>query len=157
MEDLDPNVRFGWTSGRSWVNDGWRENDFSKDSADTFLALVRAWTLYRGDRDRLALAMRRLAALSSRGGRFETEDLILDAAIILKTTYSLDSSEITFELATHAGFFLGIGGNERMEIFRKVKDFHDARSALVYGPRGGRRGLTLERLSLMGGSLPKRL
>ena len=115
------------------------ENDFSEDSADTFLALVRAWTLYRGDRDRLAIAMRRLAALSSKGGRFGTEDRILDTAITLETTCSLDSSEITFELATHAGFFLGIDGDERMEIFRKVKDFHDARSALVHGPRGGRR------------------
>ena len=139
MEDLDPDVRFGWTSGRSWMNDWWRENDFSEDSANTFLALVRAWPLYRGDRDHLALAMRRLAALSSRGGRFGTGDRILDTAIALETTYSLDSSEITFKLATRAGFFLGIDGDERMEIFRKVKDFYDARSALVHGPRGGRR------------------
>ena len=62
MEDLDPNVRFGWTSGRSWVNDWWRENQLSEDGARTFLELIRGWQTYRGDRELLGLAIRRLAA-----------------------------------------------------------------------------------------------
>ena len=139
MEDLDPNVRFGWTSGRSWVNDWWRENQLSEEGARTFLELIRGWQTYRGDRELLGLAIRRLAALPSRAGRFGTEDRLLDSAIALETMYNLDAPEITYKLQTRAGYYLGTNAEERMEIFDKVRDFYDARSALVHGSRGRRR------------------
>ena len=50
-------------------------------------------------------ALDRLAALSSRIGRFGMEDRILDTAIPLETMYSFDSSEITFKLATAPDIF----------------------------------------------------
>ena len=139
MEDLDPNVRFGWTSRRSWVNDWWRENQLSEDGARTFLELIRGWRTYQGDRELLGLAIRRLAALPSRAGRFGTEDRLLDCAIALETMYNLDAPEITYKLQTRAGYYLGTNAEERMEIFDKVKDFYGVRSALVHGSRGRRR------------------
>ena len=139
MEDLDPNVRFGWTSGRSWVNDWWRVNQLSEDGARTFLELIRGWRKYQGDRELLGLAIRRLAALPSRAGRFGTEDQLLDSAIALETMYNLDAPEITYKLQIRAGYYLGTNAEERMEIFDKVRDFYGARSALVHGSRGGQR------------------
>ena len=143
MEDLDPNIRFGWTSGGGWVNDWWRDNHLSEESAATFLEMIRAWRTCQRDRDRLALAIRRLAALSSRSGRFGTEDRILDAAIALETMYSVDAPEITYKLATRAGYFLGLDGDERMDIFRTVKDFYRVRSAIIHGSRSKRRQIDL--------------
>ena len=140
MEDLDPNVRFGWTSGRSWVNDWWRENQLSVDGARTFLELIQRWQTFQGDRELLGLAIRRLAALPSRAGRFGTEDRLLDTAIALETMYDLDAPEITYKLQTRAGYYLGTNAEERMEIFDKVRYFYGARSTLVHGSRGkGRR------------------
>ena len=147
MEDLDPNVKFGWTSGGGWRNDWWGETHFTEESAETFLEMIRAWRRHQGDRDRLALAIRRLAALPSRIGRFGTEDRILDTAIALETMYGLDSPEITYKLETREGYFLGNNAHERMEILGKVKNFYEARSAVVHGPRRsrrGRRGVDLE-------------
>jgi len=139
MEDLDPNFRFGWTSGRRWVNDWWRDNQLSPDDARTFLELIRGWRAYQGDRELLGLAIRRLAALPSRAGRFGTEDRLLDSAIALEIMYNLDAPEITYKLQTRAGYYLGSNAEERMEIFAKVSDFYRARSALVHGPRGRQR------------------
>ena len=92
--------------------------------------------MYQGDRDRLGLAIRRLGGLPSRIGRFGTEGRVLDTAIALETMYSLDASEITYKLETRAGYLLGTNGEERMKIFGKVKNFYNARSALVHGSRG---------------------
>ena len=121
------------------MNDWWRENQLSEEGARTFLELIRGWQTYRGDRELLGLAIRRLAALPSRAGRFGTEDRLLDSAIALETMYNLDAPEITYKLQTRAGYYLGTNAEERMEIFDKVRDFYDARSALVHGSRGRRR------------------
>ena len=139
MEDLDRNVKFGWTSGSGWVNDWWKENHLSEDSAESSRNMIQAWRTYRGDRHQLGLAIRRLAALSSRIGRLGTEDRILDTAIALETMYGVDGSEITYKLKTRAGYFLGNDAHERMEIFDKVNYFYKARSAIVHGPSGRRR------------------
>ena len=133
MEDLNRNVRFGWTSGGGFVNDWWRESELSEDCATTLLDMIRAWPEYQGDRERLGLAIRRLAALPSRVGRFSTEDRLLDTAIALETMYSLDAPEITYKLGTRAGHYLGTNEEERMEIFRKVKDFY--RCSIRFGTR----------------------
>ena len=138
MEDLDPNIRFGWTSGRRWVNDWWRESQLSEDAARTFLELIRRWPTYQGDRKRLRLAIRRLAALPSRAGRFGTADQLLDIAIALETMYNLDTPEITYKLQTRTGYYLGTDREERIDIFHKVKNFYRARSALVHGSSGKR-------------------
>ena len=145
MEDLDPNVKFGWTRGSGWVNDWWKENHLSEDGAEGFLNLIQAWRTYRGDRHQLGLAIRRLAALPSRIGRLGTEDRILDTAIALEIMYGVDKSEITYKLKTRAGYFLGNDAQERMEIFGKVNDFYEARSAIVHGPKRRRRRIDHKR------------
>ena len=145
MDDLNPNVRFGWSNSGGWVNDWWpRERLLSDDNANTFLEMIHDWRKYPGDRKLLGLAIRRLATSRSRAGGFGTEDRILDTAIALETMYDLDGSEITYKLETRAGYFLGKDLKERMEIFRKVKGFYDARSAVVHGPRGRGRRISLE-------------
>ena len=135
MEDLDPNIKFGWTSGSGWVNDWWRENHLAEDSAESFVNMIQAWRTYRGDRHQLGLAIRRLAALPSRIGRLGTEDRILDTAIALEIMYGVDRPRITKKLKTRAGYFLGNDAHERMEISGKVNDFYEARSAIVHGPK----------------------
>lgn len=145
MEDLDPNIKFGWRSSGGWVNDWWRENVLSDDSAETFLEMIHDWRKYQGNRRQLGLAIRRLAASRSRVGRFGTEDRILDTAIALETMYDLRGSEITYKWETRAAYFLGKSAEERMEILHKVKDFYDARSAVVHGPRGRGRRISLEK------------
>ena len=145
MDDLNPNVASGWSSGGGWVNDWWpRERLLSDDNAKTFLEMIRGWRKYKGDRKLLGLAIRRLATSRSRAGGFGTEDQILDTAIALETMYDLDGSEITYKLETRAGYFLGKDSKERMEIFRKVKGFYDARSAIAHGSRGRGRRISLE-------------
>ena len=84
--------------------------------------MIRRWKGYQGNRDSLELAIRRLAALPSREGRFGTEDRLLDTAIALEAVYSLDAPEITYKLGIRAARYLGTNGEERIQIFRKVID-----------------------------------
>ncbi len=136
MEGLDLDSGSSVISGWEWKR---RVESLSEADADLLLEIIRGWKGYQGDRDRFELAIRRLATLPFRHRKFVTEDRILDTAIALETMYSLDAPEITFKLATRAGYLIGNDGGERMEIFRKVKGFYDARSALVHGSRGRRR------------------
>ena len=143
MEGLDLD------SGSSVINGwGWkgRKDSLSEADADLLLKIIRGWKAYQGDQDRLELGIRRLAILPSRAGRFVTEDRLLDTAIALETMYNLDAPEITYKLGTRAGYYLGANGEERIEIFRKVKDFYNARSALVHGSRGRSRRIDLEKV-----------
>ena len=144
MEGLDLDSGSSAISGWEWMR---REDSLSETDAEVLLEMIRGWKGYqgdRGDRDRLELAMRRLAGLPSRAGRFDTEDRLLDTAIALETMYNLDAPEITYKLQTRAGYYLGKGEEKRLEIFQKVRDFYRARSALVHGS-GGRRGVDVEK------------
>ena len=147
MEGLDLDSGASVISGREWMR---RTDSLSEADGDLLLEIIRRWKEYQGDRDRLDLATRRLATLPSRAGRFDTEDQILDAAIALETMYNLDAPEITYKLGTRAGYYLGTNGEERIEIFRKVRDFYSARSALVHGSRGRSRRIDFEEV-LSGG------
>ena len=133
MEGLNLDSGSSVISGQEWMR---RKDSLSEADADLLLETIRAWKGYQGDRDRLGLAIRRLATLPSRAGRFGTEDRLLDTAISLETMYSLDAPEITYKLGTRAAHYLGTTGEERIQIFRKIKDFYSARSALVHGSRG---------------------
>ena len=135
--DADASVIQGWEWSR-------RKDCLSEADEDLLLEMIRGWRGYQGDRNRLELAIRRLAALPSRAGRFGTEDQILDTAIALETMYNLDAPEITYKLQTRAAYYLGTSKKERLEIFRKVRDFYRARSALVHGS-GRRRQLDFEK------------
>ena len=107
--------------------------------------MVRAWGSYeKEDRDRLGLAIRRLASSLSRTGRFRIEDRILDIAIALEIMYGLDDPEITYKLRTRAAYLLGTSPEERVEIFDKIGNFYGGRSATVHGSRGRRQQIDPE-------------
>ena len=59
--------------------------------------------------------------------------------------YNLDAPAIAYKLQTRAGYYLGTSRDERLEIFDKVRDFYNARSALVHGSGGRRRRVDLEK------------
>ena len=140
MEGLDLDSAASVINGREWMG---RKYSLSEADADLLLEIIRGWKGYQDDRDRLELAIRRLAALPSRAGRFGAEDQLLDTAIALETMYSLDAPEITYKLGTRAAHYLGTTGEERIQIFRRIKDFYSARSALVHGSRGRSRRIDL--------------
>ena len=102
--------------------------------------MLSGWRAYDGKgRERLRLAVRRLAASHSREGRLRVEDRILDSGIALETMYDLSGSEITYKLRTRAAYFLGHDARERRDLFRQIGNFYRARSAIVHGPSGKRR------------------
>ena len=142
MDGLDLDSGASVISGGQWMR---RKDSLSEADVDLLLEIIRGWKGYQDDWERLELAIRRLAALPSRAGRFGTEDQLLDTAIALETMYSLDAPEITYKLGTRAGHYLGTNAEERIEIFRKVRDFYSARSALVHGPRRRSRPIDLEK------------
>ena len=142
MEGLGLDSGASVLSGREWMR---RKDSLSEADADVLLQMIRRWKGYRGNRDSLELAIRRLAALPSREGRFGTEDRLLDTAIALEAMYSLDAPEITYKLGTRAAHYLGTNGEQRIQIFEKVRDFYGARSALVHGSRGRARRIGHDR------------
>ena len=86
MEGLDLDSDFSVMHGQEWSR---RRDSLSEAGADLLLEIIQLWKGYQGDRDRLELAIGRLAALPSRTGKFETEDRLLDTAIALETMYNL--------------------------------------------------------------------
>ena len=138
MEGLDLDSASSVVSGGEWNRRG---EYLSEANGDLLLETIRGWRGYQGDRARIELAIRRLAGLPSRAGRFDTEDRLLDTAIALETMYNLDSPEITYKLQTRAGYYLGTSSEERLEIYRQIGDFYRARSALVHGSGGRGRGM----------------
>ena len=158
MEDINPNFAFGWRSGFGHPTDGWwSEELLSEDSAATFQEMVRGWKDYRGKRDALDLAIRRLATSFSRTGRYGTEDRVLDSAIALEIMYDLDNPEITYKLATRAGSFLGTDAETRVEIFGKVRSLYRARSSLIHEGKAPKNSLdALDRASVDGPDLALR-
>ena len=118
----------------------WWQFPLSEEGRSLFLELLSGWRDYNVEgRQRLRLAVRRLAALHSRDGRLRVEDRILDSAIALETMYDLPGSEITYKLRTRAAYFLGHDARERKDLFRQIGNFYAARSAIVHGPSGRRR------------------
>ncbi len=80
-------------------------------------------------------AIARLAEVLARSGRFQADDKILDVAIALERMYELDGGEISFKLKTRAACFLGSGPDDRLRVFRDVRDFYEARSSIVHKRR----------------------
>ena len=141
MEGLDVDNSSSGIYPGQWM----RETHFlSEADAGLLREMIVGWKGYQDDRVRIELAMRRLAGLPSRAGRFGTEDRLLDTAIALEAMYNLDSPEITYKLQTRAGHYLGTSRKKRLKIFQEVKDFYRARSALVHGS-GGRRRVEVEK------------
>ena len=105
-------------------------HDASMDALDEAKKAFRErnGTRYR----RYAPVISRLAESLARSGRFGVEDKILDVAIALERMYKLGNEEITFKLKTRAACFLETDTESRMQVFKDVKEFYDARSAIVH-------------------------
>ena len=103
--------------------------------------MASRWCTYRGKRDVIDLAIRRLAASFTRGGPFSAEDRILDVSIALEIMYGPIKHKLTHQLATRAKCLLGQGTERRGWISARVKSFYEVRSAIVHGQKkikGGR-------------------
>ena len=146
IEELDPNFAFGPRStSASLPAVSPKERQFCQHDATVFAALASRWCTYRGRRDVIDLAIRRLAASFARvGGPFSAEDRILDVSIALEIMYGPIKHKLTHQLATRAKRLLGQGTDQRGWISDRVKSFYGVRSAIVHGQKkikGGQRAI----------------
>ena len=95
-------------------------------------ALTDLDSLATADRDRLVLALTRLSTSLSRSSTLAAQDRVLDISIALEVLYQIQS-ELTYKLATRAGWYLGSNTNERVQIGKTIRDFYGFRSDIVHG------------------------
>ena len=84
---------------------------------------------------RMAPIVGRLAEVLGRDGRFAVEDRILDVAIALERMYQLDGGEISHKMRTRVAWFLGADAESRLREMKAVKEFYEARSAIVHNQK----------------------
>ena len=132
MEDLDPDFQKGPPPSfkRSYP---WKKKVLTAQDAARFENLVRDWINFNQNRSLLGLVIRRLASSVSRGGRFGLQDRILDISIALEILYQIGNMELSYKLATRAGYFLEVDVKRRNEVFHRVKEFYKMRSSIVHG------------------------
>ncbi len=145
VEELDPNFAGSFRNAAAyWSNAMPKEHPFSQQDAAAFAALAGRWCTYRGRRDVIDLAIRRLAASFARGGPFSAEDRILDVSIALEIMYGPTKHKLGHQLAARAERLLGQGADKRGRISNRVKSFYRVRSAIVHGQKkikGGREAI----------------
>ena len=97
---------------------------------------MEAFEIRMGERyARMAPIVGRLAEALGRDGRFAVEDRILDVAIALERMYQLVGDEISHKMRTRVAWFLGADVESRIREMRAVKEFYEARSAIVHNPK----------------------
>ena len=138
MHEVDPNLGYGSWRGGGFTYDGWwEEGDLSCEAAVRFTESVDGWRGFEfpsdQERNALKLALRRLAGSFGRTGRMQVQDRTLDYAIALEVLYRLDSSELTYKLATRAACLLEKSPGKRLATFKKMTEFYGIRSAIVHG------------------------
>ena len=146
VEEIDPNFAFSSRSASASLPDASpKEHQLCQQDAAAFVALASRWCTYRGRRDVIDIAIRRLAASFARvGGPFSTEDRILDVSIALEIMYGPIKQKLTHQLSTRAERLLGPSTDQRGWISNRVKSFYGVRSAIVHGQKkikGGRRAI----------------
>ncbi|MXX38579.1 MAG: hypothetical protein F4Y91_22740 [Gemmatimonadetes bacterium] len=146
IEEIDPNFACSLRNSSAYLSDAApKEHPFSQQDATAFASLASRWCTYRGRRDVIDLAIRRLAAsLARSGGPFSAEDRILDVSIALEIMYGPIKHKLTHQLATRAKRLLGQGTDQRGWISARVKSFYEVRSAIVHGQKkikGGQRAI----------------
>ena len=143
VEEIDPNFALGFRNSSAYLSDVRpKEHQFCPHDAATFATLASHWCTYRGKRDVIDIAIRRLAASFARvGGPFSVEDRILDVSIALEIMYGPIKQNLAYQLSSRAKRLLGQGTNKRGWIANRVKSFYEVRSAIVHGKKkikGGR-------------------
>ena len=145
IEELDPSFACVFRNSSAYLSDAApKEHPFSQQDAAAFASLASRWCTYRGQRDVIDLAIRRLAASFARvGGPFSAEDRILDVSIALEIMYGPIRHKLTYQLASRAKRLLGRGTDQRGWISNRVKSFYEVRSAIVHGEKikGGQRAI----------------
>ena len=138
MEDLDPNFRqdppFSFKPSYPW-----KKKVLTAQDAARFENSLRDWINFKQDRNLLGFAIRRLASSVSREGRFGLQDSILDISIALEILYQTGNMELSYKLATRAGYFLEADVKRRNEVFQKVREFYKIRSSIVHGSKQDRK------------------
>ena len=89
VEEIDPNFALSFRNSSAYLSDVRpKEHQLCQHDAATFATLASRWCTYRGKRDVIDIAIRRLAASFARvGGPFSVEDRILDVSIALEIMY----------------------------------------------------------------------
>ena len=82
--------------------------------------------------EEMAPIVGRLAEALARDGRFAGDDKILAVAIALERMYGLDGGEISHKMRTRVAWFLGVDAESRFREMKTVKEFYEARSAIVH-------------------------
>ena len=132
MEDLDPNFQQSPPLGFK-PSYPWKKKVLTAQDAARFENLLRDWINFNQNRSLLGFAIRRLASSVSRGGRFGLQDGILDISIALEILYQTGNMELSYKLATRAGYFLEADIERRNKVFQKVREFYKIRSLIVHG------------------------
>ena len=137
MTQLDPNIRTQPAGGSIGIFDVWPEDRTpSAPDIQTFQAAAHGWlTFCAGKRDRSTeLAIRRTAAsFGIAGGRFGTEDRILDSAVALEALYGPCNEDITHNISRRAAWLLNESDGLRNTILKQMKSFYRTRSKIVHG------------------------
>ena len=145
VEELDPNFACGSQSASAyWSDASPKEHQLCQHDAAAFATLASRWCTYRGQRDVIDLAIRRLAASFARaGGPFSAEDRILDVSIALEIMYGPIKQQLAQQLAARAERLLGHDPDKRDWISNTVKSFYGVRSAIVHGKKKIKGGRTI--------------
>ena len=136
---VDVNPNFGPGSSTGFLHaDHWTKEELTQEHIKQLQERLHAWSRFdANNRDTLELAVSRLASSIQRNrGRFWLQDRILDAAIALEMMYDLESTELSYRLATRAGHLLADETEERVDVSHRVKSFYDTRSRIAHGSRG---------------------
>ena len=141
MGEIAPHFRATSKVGRfeaSMIGPRWGPTEsFEPAHADTLREAIRDWA---EGRNVGSYPLRRLASSVDRSGRFRLEDSILDLSIALEMMYGIDL-ELTYKLATRAGYFLRCDPTGRNEVFESVRRFYGVRSDIVHGRQVNRQVL----------------
>ena len=135
MEDISYNFNLG-SGMSSYLNHDARSEpaEMSQDDEGVLIELIHGWKAYKGASNTLDIAIRKFAGSYYRTDMFQrnVEDAILDIATALEVLYQLDGPEITYKLATRAGWFIGTGPEDRLQTFEQVRSFYGVRSNLIH-------------------------
>ena len=141
MENIDSNFNSGTGNQFLGLPAPWRYSSSRKllEVADVKV-LSEFLNLWDHENPKLEHVARRLATSVSRRGRFGPQDSVLDLAIALESMYEI-TTELTFKLATRAGYFIGSSAEDRKKIFDDIVQFYRVRSDIVHGRQVNKQNL----------------
>lgn len=92
----------------------------------------------------MAPVISRLAEALARGGQYAAEDKVLDVAIAFERMFKPKGRYISKQLQEKVAGFLGGDGEAQSQIRETMEHFYDVRSAIIHGPRDGKKRHLLE-------------